>query len=107
MSVVTFTTAAPNPLLQLSAAKDNAAMNESDLPKAEPPKRKRRWFQFSLRTLMIGVTAFCLAAGWLLSQDGVVWERKALLKKAPVWGADDRDSGLPWRAVCSEIQELD
>ena len=24
--------------------------------KADPPKRKRRWFQFSLRTLMIGVT---------------------------------------------------
>jgi hypothetical protein len=25
-------------------------------PKAEPPKRKRRWFQFSLRSLMIVVT---------------------------------------------------
>jgi Tfp pilus assembly major pilin PilA len=24
-------------------------------PNAEPPKRKRRWFQFSLRTLMIVV----------------------------------------------------
>jgi hypothetical protein len=25
---------------------------EAEPPKAEPPKRKRRWFQFSLRSLM-------------------------------------------------------
>jgi hypothetical protein len=31
-------------------------MSEADVPKAEPPKRKRRWFQFRLRTLMIGAT---------------------------------------------------
>jgi hypothetical protein len=30
---------------------------QTEPPKAEPPKRKRRWFQFSLRTLMIGVAA--------------------------------------------------
>ena len=29
---------------------------EAEPPKAEPPKRKRRWFQFSLRTLLIVVT---------------------------------------------------
>ena len=29
---------------------DNSVM-QTDPPKAEPPKRKRRWFQFSLRTL--------------------------------------------------------
>ena len=28
---------------------------EVEPTKAEPPKRKRRWFQFSLRTLLIGV----------------------------------------------------
>jgi hypothetical protein len=39
-------------LLRLLAVGDNAAM-QSEPPKAEPPKRKRRWFQFSLRTLMI------------------------------------------------------
>jgi uncharacterized protein (TIGR03067 family) len=39
-------------LLRLPAVEDNAAM-EADPPKAEPPKRKRRWFQFSLRTLVI------------------------------------------------------
>jgi hypothetical protein len=37
-------------LLRLPAPPDNAAME------ADPPKRKRRWFQFSLRTL-IGAVA--------------------------------------------------
>jgi hypothetical protein len=38
---------------------------QNEPPKAEPPKRKRRWFQFSLRTMLIAVTivavecAFC------------------------------------------------
>jgi hypothetical protein len=29
---------------------------QTDPSKAAPPKRKRRWFQFSLRTLLIAVT---------------------------------------------------
>ena len=45
---------------------------EAEPTKAEPPKRKRRWFQFSLRTLMIAVTLFTVwlglewhsASGW-------------------------------------------
>jgi hypothetical protein len=44
----------PNPLLPLPALGDNAAM-PTESPKAEPPKCKRRRFQFRLRTLMIGV----------------------------------------------------
>ena len=32
---------------------------------ADPPKGKRRWFQFRLRTLMIFIAAVALAcAGW-------------------------------------------
>jgi hypothetical protein len=38
--------------LRLPAVTDNAAM-QTEPPKADPPKRKRRWFQFSLRSLMI------------------------------------------------------
>ena len=60
---------------------------------SQPAPRRR--FQFRLRTLMIGVTLFCLVAGWLLNQASVVWERKSLLERAPVWGADDKDSGVP------------
>jgi hypothetical protein len=37
-------------LLPLPAVGENAAMSE--LPEAEPPKRKRRWFQFSLPSLL-------------------------------------------------------
>jgi hypothetical protein len=31
--------------------------------KADPPKRKRRCFQFRLRTMLVGVTALAVAAG--------------------------------------------
>ncbi len=33
--------------------------------KAEPPNCKRRWFQFSLRTLLVGVTLLAVACAWL------------------------------------------
>jgi hypothetical protein len=39
-------------LLPLSAVADNAVM-QTEPSKADPPKRKRRWFQFSLRSLLI------------------------------------------------------
>jgi hypothetical protein len=38
---------------------------QTEPSKAEPPKRKRRWFQFSLRTLMIGTVVVAVIAGWL------------------------------------------
>jgi hypothetical protein len=48
-------------LLRLPAVGDNAAM-PSEPPQAEPPKGKRRWFQFSLRSLMMGVTIWSAIA---------------------------------------------
>jgi hypothetical protein len=47
-------------LLRLVAVGDNAAME------AEPPKRKRRWFQFSLRSLLI-FTVLCAIGSALLT----------------------------------------
>jgi Leucine-rich repeat (LRR) protein len=38
---------------------------QTDPPQADPPKRKRRWFQFSLRTLMIFTALVAVAAGRL------------------------------------------
>jgi hypothetical protein len=60
----------PAALLRPSTVGDNAAM-QTEPPDVEPPKRKRRWFQFSLRTLMIGVTllAFLSAAATWVVQD--------------------------------------
>jgi hypothetical protein len=56
--------AAANPLLRLPAVRDNAAM-EAEPPKVEPPKRKRRWFQFRLRTLMIFTLICAIPCAWL------------------------------------------
>jgi hypothetical protein len=50
----------------LPAVGDNATV-QTEPPKAEPPKRERRWFQFSLRTLLIVVTLLsvpCAYVGW-------------------------------------------
>ena len=37
---------------------------QTDPPKADPPKRKCRWYQFSLRTLMIVVSLFNRFGDW-------------------------------------------
>jgi hypothetical protein len=54
-------------LLRLPAPADNAAM-QTDPPKSDPPKRKRRWFQFSLRTLLIVVLIAAIPCAWLRSK---------------------------------------
>jgi hypothetical protein len=36
---------------------------QTDPPKADSPKRQRRWFRFSLRSLMIVVTLLAIALG--------------------------------------------
>ena len=38
---------------------------QSEPPQAEPPKRKRRWFQFSLRTMMIFTLICAIPCAWL------------------------------------------
>src|SRR6266700_3862204 len=38
---------------------------DAEPPKVDPPKRKRRWFQFSLRTLMIFTLVVAVACAWL------------------------------------------
>ena len=51
-------------LLPPPAVGDNAAM-QAESPKAEPPKRKRRWFQFSLRTFLIFTAIVAVGCGWI------------------------------------------
>jgi hypothetical protein len=43
------------------------------------PKRKRRWFQFSLRTLLISVTLLAVACGYIGWEAKIVRDRRALL----------------------------
>src|ERR1700688_4093263 len=52
---------------------------QAEPSKAEPPKRKRRWFQFSLRTLMIVVTLLAVVSAYVGWQAKIVRTRKAWL----------------------------
>ena len=49
---------------------------EAEPIKTDPPKRKRRWFQFSLRTLLIGVTLLAAVCGYIGRQYEIVRARK-------------------------------
>ena len=51
-----------NRLPRHAAVDDNEAML-TDPPKAEPPQRKRRWFQFSLRSLLVIVAVVAVQCG--------------------------------------------
>ena len=64
-----------------SRSADNAAM-QAEPPKAEPPKRKRRWFQFSLRTLMIGVTLLAVGCWAVVNRQQLIREPIHRLQKA-------------------------
>jgi hypothetical protein len=78
--------AAPNLLPPLPTPKDNVAM-EGELSPARP-KGKRRWYQFSLRTLLTAVTllsVFCAYLGW---QARIVNERNALRDRIEKMGAE-------------------
>jgi len=45
---------------------------------AEPVKPRRRWFQFRLRTLLIGATLLSLPRWWLGRQIKILPERIAI-----------------------------
>lgn len=63
---------------------------------AAAPKRKLRWYQFSLRTLLVGVTIFCvLVGGYVAWQATIVRERKAKAAALPV-AISNGDVGIPW-----------
>ncbi len=46
-----------------------------------PPKRQRRWYQFSLRTLLGGVTLLAVACGYVGWQAKIVRERTAVARE--------------------------
>jgi hypothetical protein len=58
------TSAADSRLPRLNAVGENAVM-EAEPTKADLPKRKRRWFQFSLRTLLVFTVAVAIGCAWL------------------------------------------
>jgi hypothetical protein len=66
---------------------------------SEPPKRKRRWYQFSLRTLFLVVTAFGVLLGW---ESHVVRQRLAALEEVKRAGG----CSLSTVELCRECDEL-
>jgi hypothetical protein len=67
---------------------------QTEPPKAAPPKLKRRWCQFRLRTLLIAVAIVCVAC-----EAATVWQRTAMLKNAPAWWTDreyDNTAEVTW-----------
>src|SRR5207302_1539409 len=51
--------------------------------KAETQKRKRRWFQFSLRTLLIVVTVLAAACGYFAKEADSVRLRRSFIESHP------------------------
>ena len=51
------------------------------MPDTQPPKRRRRWLSFSLRTLLVVITIFCVALGY--------WVHRANRQKAVVKWVED------------------
>jgi hypothetical protein len=77
---------------------------EADLPKADPPKRKRRWYQFRLRTLMIALTVATLASAIVsrLPNEVTLKQLQAEADAIAVVLADvQRRGGDPHREECS------
>src|SRR5437588_6840846 len=61
---------------------------QTEPPKADPPKPKRRRYQFSLRTLMIVVTLFCVVVGGYVGwQAKIVAERASMRQRLEAAGA--------------------
>jgi len=48
-----------------------------------PSPRKRRWFQFKLRTLLIAVALIGAVAGYFAREASIVWARRGWLKSKP------------------------
>jgi hypothetical protein len=72
---------------------------ETEPLKADLPKRKRRWYQFSLRSLFIGVTLLAVPLGYVAWQAKIVNERKALLSSGRlslVGQVADETRRIPW-----------
>ena len=64
---------------------------------AMPPIRKRRWFQFRLRTLLIGVVLIGSACGYVAHEGRLVRERRVMFTRyfKQAWFFSDVENDLP------------
>jgi hypothetical protein len=68
---------------------------QTEPPTAVPPKRKRRWFQFSLRTLLIVVTLLAAICGIVTPEWKFASERAALIERTVAAGGIVGKSDAP------------
>jgi hypothetical protein len=60
---------------------------------AEPQSPRRRWFQFRLRTMLIGVMVLCVVpGGYVICQRKIVQDRKSMLETGDEKPFVDADS---------------
>jgi hypothetical protein len=64
-----------------------------NLNTAEPGKTRRRWFQFRLRTMLIGIVLLAPACAYFAHEAQIVRERKAWLETNRRW----QEYALMWR----------
>ncbi len=100
----------------LPAPADNAAM-EAEPINAEPPKRKRRWFQFSLCSLLIGITLLailCPAATWVVrdrqrlirEQEQLIHDKDDAKMQAAIAAQNEAVSRRQLQALRADFREL-
>jgi hypothetical protein len=65
------------------------------------PKRQRRWFRFSLRTMLIVVALFAVAAWYVRSEADFVNERKELARSL----AAEHSAGFSGVTFVSEVEQ--
>ena len=70
------------------------------------PASPRRRFQFRLRTLMIGVTLFCVVGAWFGNQAWIVIRRKAIIRNEPISAMIPARELVPGRADIPWIRRL-
>jgi hypothetical protein len=92
----------------MTRADDNAAMPTEPI-KPTPPKRKRRWYQFSLRTLLLILTVVGLWTPLLMNIAQLVHaQREAARSISHVWNkisapGGARFNGQPWQFPANNI----
>jgi Leucine Rich repeat len=68
-------------------------------PKADPPKRKRRWFQFSMRTLLIFTLICAIGSAWVArTMERKRKEREAVKAIVSLGGQVFYDYQIAWYA---------
>jgi hypothetical protein len=85
---------------------ENAANTHLPIPARKP--RRHRWFQFSLRTLMIVVTLMAIPCAYIGWQARIVQERKAMLAEingaggvylTSEYNAAEREEARTWAPI--------